>query len=175
MLWQIYKSVDKQWPRGGTSQVRVDPTDENRVYAVTSTLFVSLDGGHNFKPISRKTHGDFHALWIDPKNPRRMWQNAGASRRGNHTNDASARSRNLSFFSFISGCPFGTANSTCCTATGIWSSSASAFGMLNTNPASSRRDRTASICSRLVAGVSCSSASGNRQLRNRCGLLQSRS
>lgn len=56
------------------AQVRVDPTDENRVYAVASTLFVSIDGGHNFKPISRKTHSDYHALWIDPKNPRRLWQ-----------------------------------------------------------------------------------------------------
>lgn len=54
--------------------VKVDPTDENRVYAVASPLFLSLDGGRNFQRISPTTHIDFHALWIDPQNPKRMWQ-----------------------------------------------------------------------------------------------------
>jgi photosystem II stability/assembly factor-like uncharacterized protein len=54
--------------------VRVDPTNENRVYAVASTLFVSIDGGKTFKSITGKTHIDYHALWIDPKNPKRLWQ-----------------------------------------------------------------------------------------------------
>jgi len=56
------------------TQVRVDPTDENRVYAVASPLFLSLDGGRNFQRISPNTHIDYHALWIDPQNPKRMWQ-----------------------------------------------------------------------------------------------------
>jgi len=56
------------------TRVRVDPTNENRVYAVASTLFVSIDGGKTFRPISGKTHVDFHAMWIDPKDPNRMWQ-----------------------------------------------------------------------------------------------------
>ncbi len=54
--------------------VKVDPTDENKVYAVASLLFKSLDGGKNFSRISPTTHIDFHALWVDPKNPKRMWQ-----------------------------------------------------------------------------------------------------
>ncbi len=54
--------------------VKVDPTDENKVYAVASLLFKSLDGGRNFQRISPTTHIDFHALWIDPENPKRMWQ-----------------------------------------------------------------------------------------------------
>ncbi|HJS23786.1 MAG TPA: hypothetical protein VJ751_05405 [Pyrinomonadaceae bacterium] len=53
--------------------VRVDPTNENRVYAVASTLFVSVDGGKTFRSITNRSHIDFHALWIDPKNPKRMW------------------------------------------------------------------------------------------------------
>ncbi len=53
--------------------VRVDPTNENRVYAVASTLFVSVDGGKTFRSITSRSHIDFHALWIDPKNPKRMW------------------------------------------------------------------------------------------------------
>jgi photosystem II stability/assembly factor-like uncharacterized protein len=53
--------------------VRVDPTNENRVFAVASTLFVSIDGGRTFRSITSRSHIDFHALWIDPKNPKRMW------------------------------------------------------------------------------------------------------
>ncbi len=56
------------------TQLRVDPVDENRVYAVSGSLLVSIDGGKNFKRISRKTHVDFHALWIDPLDPNRLWQ-----------------------------------------------------------------------------------------------------
>ncbi|MEJ7577373.1 MAG: hypothetical protein WKF74_10255 [Pyrinomonadaceae bacterium] len=56
------------------TDVRVDPTNENRVYAVASTLFLSIDGGRTFRSMSPRTHIDYHALWIDPKDPRRMWQ-----------------------------------------------------------------------------------------------------
>ncbi len=56
------------------TDLRVDPADENRVYAVASRLSVSIDGGRTFRRISPRTHIDFHTLWIDPKNPRRMWQ-----------------------------------------------------------------------------------------------------
>lgn len=56
------------------TRVRVDPTNEDKVYAVASPLFVSLDGGRNFQRISPTTHIDYHALWIDPLNPKRMWQ-----------------------------------------------------------------------------------------------------
>ena len=53
--------------------VRVNPTNENNVYAVASTLFTSVDGGKTFRSITSRSHIDFHALWIDPKNPKRMW------------------------------------------------------------------------------------------------------
>ncbi len=56
------------------THVRVDPTNENRVYAIASTLFVSVDGGRTFRSITGRTHIDYHALWIDPLQPRRMWQ-----------------------------------------------------------------------------------------------------
>lgn len=55
------------------ADMRVDPADENRVYAVASNLQVSIDGGKTFKSIVGKTHIDYHALWIDPQNPKRMW------------------------------------------------------------------------------------------------------
>ncbi|HEU4710109.1 MAG TPA: hypothetical protein VFS76_01015 [Pyrinomonadaceae bacterium] len=53
--------------------VRVNPTNENNVYAVASTLFSSVDGGQTWRSITSRSHIDFHALWIDPKNPKRMW------------------------------------------------------------------------------------------------------
>jgi photosystem II stability/assembly factor-like uncharacterized protein len=56
------------------THVRVDPTNENRVFAVASTLFLSVDGGRSFRPVSGRTHVDFHALWLDAQNPKRMWQ-----------------------------------------------------------------------------------------------------
>jgi photosystem II stability/assembly factor-like uncharacterized protein len=55
------------------TRVRVNPTNENQVYAVASTLFTSVDGGKTFRSITGKTHIDYHALWQDPKNPKRMW------------------------------------------------------------------------------------------------------
>ena len=55
------------------TRVRVDPTNENHVYAVASNLYASVDGGKNFRSITGRTHVDFHALWIDPKNPKRIW------------------------------------------------------------------------------------------------------
>ncbi len=54
--------------------IRVNPLNENHLYAVASTLFVSIDGGKTFRSITGRTHIDYHALWIDPKNPKRMWQ-----------------------------------------------------------------------------------------------------
>ncbi|HLL77194.1 MAG TPA: hypothetical protein VK421_18215 [Pyrinomonadaceae bacterium] len=83
----LYRSDDRgeTWRRVSQQQsivsrgfyytdVRVDPTNENRVFAVASTLFVSIDGGRTFRSITGRTHIDYHALWIDPRDPRRMWQ-----------------------------------------------------------------------------------------------------
>ena len=56
------------------TDLRVDPADENRVYAVSSRLQLSIDGGKTFQRISRSTHVDYHSLWIDPTDPDRVWQ-----------------------------------------------------------------------------------------------------
>ena len=55
------------------TRVRVDPNNENHVYAVASTLFESIDGGKSFKSITGKAHIDYHAFWQDAKNPKRIW------------------------------------------------------------------------------------------------------
>ena len=50
-------------------QIRVDPNDEDTVYALGVPLLKSTDGGKKFKAqVSRELHGDHHALWIDPNN-----------------------------------------------------------------------------------------------------------
>jgi photosystem II stability/assembly factor-like uncharacterized protein len=56
------------------TDLRIDPKEENRLYAVASSLFTSIDGGKTFKGVSSSTHSDYHALWIDPENPNRLWQ-----------------------------------------------------------------------------------------------------
>ena len=54
--------------------LRVDPKDENKVYVLQSALEVSKDGGKTFARIGGSVHGDLQALWIDSKDPARMWQ-----------------------------------------------------------------------------------------------------
>jgi photosystem II stability/assembly factor-like uncharacterized protein len=68
-------SSDRNIPGRGFyyADIRVDPADENRVYALTSNLRLSTDGGRTFRTIARNVHLDFHAMWIDPKNPDRQW------------------------------------------------------------------------------------------------------
>jgi photosystem II stability/assembly factor-like uncharacterized protein len=54
--------------------MRVDPSDENRIYVLNNNLVVSNDAGKTFRRIASKVHGDLHALWIDPRDPRLMWE-----------------------------------------------------------------------------------------------------
>jgi photosystem II stability/assembly factor-like uncharacterized protein len=51
------------------SDIRVDPAWPNRVYNIATRLSVSNDGGKTFEEIDTRIHGDYHALWIDPKDP----------------------------------------------------------------------------------------------------------
>lgn len=50
------------------AQVRVDPTNENRVYNVHGTIDLSEDGGKNFRVLLpfERVHVDHHALWLSP-------------------------------------------------------------------------------------------------------------
>ena len=92
----IYQSIDKgeTWakmgeihdffrPFSGTygwvfSQIRVDPKNENEVYALGVSMGRSEDGGKTwkqFRPSDRSSewiHGDNHALWFDEENPDRI-------------------------------------------------------------------------------------------------------
>jgi photosystem II stability/assembly factor-like uncharacterized protein len=50
-------------------QIRVDPSDEQRIYVLGVGLFVSKDGGRTFNTgnAAKGTHSDYHAMWIDPR------------------------------------------------------------------------------------------------------------
>ncbi|MBI3835077.1 MAG: hypothetical protein HY287_12175 [Planctomycetes bacterium] len=50
------------------SKIRIDPTDDQRVYLLGYGLWISDDGGGTFRAGgARKPHGDLHALVIDPQ------------------------------------------------------------------------------------------------------------
>jgi photosystem II stability/assembly factor-like uncharacterized protein len=53
------------------THIFADPKDTETVYILNTGLYRSTDGGHSWKTI-REPHGDNHALWIDPTDPRRL-------------------------------------------------------------------------------------------------------
>ncbi len=54
-------------------EIRVDPTDDQRIWVCGIPLFRSNDGGQTFTAdAAPRVHADHHALWIDPKNPERL-------------------------------------------------------------------------------------------------------
>ena len=52
-------------------EIALDPLNENVVYAFNSPGLKSIDGGRTWSNI-RGTHGDYHQLWINPRNSRNM-------------------------------------------------------------------------------------------------------
>ena len=55
------------------SQIRVDPSNDQRVYVLGFALHVSDDGGKTWREdLGQKLHPDLHAMAIDPRNPKRI-------------------------------------------------------------------------------------------------------
>lgn len=52
-------------------EVFADPNNENTVYVLSAPALRSTDGGKTWERLSG-THGDFHDLWINPKNSKNM-------------------------------------------------------------------------------------------------------
>jgi photosystem II stability/assembly factor-like uncharacterized protein len=73
----VYRSDDAgaTWRRQSTlqsipwffGQIRVDPTNADRVYHLGVSLSASEDGGVSWRSIGNRTHADHHSMWIDPK------------------------------------------------------------------------------------------------------------
>ncbi|MGC2096257.1 MAG: glycoside hydrolase, partial [Candidatus Sulfotelmatobacter sp.] len=53
------------------SHIFADPKSEDTVYILNTAAYRSNDGGKTFTRL-RAPHGDNHALWIDPTNPKRL-------------------------------------------------------------------------------------------------------
>ncbi len=93
---EVYRSADggRHWQKANREyiedmyytygfyfgQIRVAPDDENRVYVLGVSAYVSADGGRTFRKLAADpesyadalVHRDHHALWIDPGDPRRL-------------------------------------------------------------------------------------------------------
>ncbi len=81
----LYRSGDggKTWERRDDSQMMVwrpfyfanlivDPQNPDRLFKPDGDLIQSLDGGKTFSSAGGGAHGDFHDVWIDPAEPRRV-------------------------------------------------------------------------------------------------------
>ena len=54
-------------------QIRVSPTDPERIYTVGVPIITSGDGGKTWESIQdRSVHVDYHAMWVDPSFPDRV-------------------------------------------------------------------------------------------------------
>jgi photosystem II stability/assembly factor-like uncharacterized protein len=78
----LYRSEDggASWTKGDASNFMVwrpfyfgnlivDPKDENKIFKPDLILLMSTDGGKSFNVVSGGAHGDFHDVWINPRNP----------------------------------------------------------------------------------------------------------
>ena len=55
------------------SQIRVDPANDQKLLVGGASAQMSLDGGREWRAFSGTGHGDYHAFWISPKDPRIVW------------------------------------------------------------------------------------------------------
>lgn len=53
--------------------VAIHPTNPNLAYCLGQVLLRSTNGGTSFSDITGGAHVDFHAFWIDPSNPQRVY------------------------------------------------------------------------------------------------------
>jgi photosystem II stability/assembly factor-like uncharacterized protein len=72
--WQLMSQDQRIWQRGWYfGGVSVDPKDADTVYIPNTTVYRSRDGGKTFTAFKGAPGGDdYHQLWIDPEEPRRM-------------------------------------------------------------------------------------------------------
>ncbi len=72
--WTRVSSESRLWGRGWYfGGVTVDPKDPDTVYVCNVSMYRSADGGKTFIPIKGAPGGDdYHQLWIDPSDSRRM-------------------------------------------------------------------------------------------------------
>ena len=72
--WRLASGDRRIWERGWYfAGVTVDPNNADVVYACDTALYKSTDAGRTFEPFKGAPGGDdYHQLWIDPVDSRRM-------------------------------------------------------------------------------------------------------
>lgn len=83
---EIYRSDDggvtwkkTETPRFGTiggyywGKVWVNPANPDDVYTMGLPLMHSTDGGKTWASVAEQAHVDHHAVWNDPRDPRKVW------------------------------------------------------------------------------------------------------
>lgn len=71
--WQARdRSQNMVWRPFYFAHLIVDPKNENRLFKPDLGLIMSTNGGETFSNVSGAAHGDFHDVWIDPKNTDRV-------------------------------------------------------------------------------------------------------
>jgi photosystem II stability/assembly factor-like uncharacterized protein len=72
--WHLLSQDQRIWQRGWYfGEVSIDPKDADTVYLPNTTLYRSRDGGKTFAAFKGAPGGDdYHQLWIDPEEPKRM-------------------------------------------------------------------------------------------------------
>jgi hypothetical protein len=55
-------------------QVRVDPTNVNRIFALGVNLYRTTNAGASWSAVGSSMHPDHHDLWIDPALNTRIWE-----------------------------------------------------------------------------------------------------
>ena len=53
--------------------IKVDPTNAQRIYIAGVRAFRSSDGGATFAPMATEIHCDWHTIVVDPRNPRQLY------------------------------------------------------------------------------------------------------
>ncbi len=51
----------------------VDPANPDKIFKVDGPLLLSVNGGQSFSTVGGGAHGDFHDVWIDPKDPNTLY------------------------------------------------------------------------------------------------------
>ncbi len=55
------------------SKIRIDPNNDQRIWVLGASMYVSEDGGKSFSTnYVRGVHGDHHAMWINPSDSNHM-------------------------------------------------------------------------------------------------------
>lgn len=81
--------------------VRIDPTDVNRIFCLGVPLYRTTNGGNSWSSVGGSVHVDHHALWIDPLDNTRVYNgNDGGAFRSQNGGSAWTESFNLPITQF---------------------------------------------------------------------------